>query len=331
MLNPAAFIQKRRAYFVDLYETSPFLMVQGAIGDRIKRDFTDGKLPEPLKLAGLYYDEQGHKGLDCCFHDYTSIANTYDLPMMIHPYCKIVPFEETVGHPFEGRDISADSVAHVRSIVDGYPGIRDRMLIGTRLLSSGDPYDPKDAPDAEGSYRFHLPLAMRLDALPMDHCRTGMMRTLEEAIGAARALSETTLPYMVSLLLRQDGTLMDGNYLHDALEVLDRSVARKPLFYMSNCVHPLHLAEALSHPRNDTALVRARFKGLEGNGTTRAPGQADDAPGVTASAPDEWAEAMMALHERFGLCVLGGCCGTAHAHIDALCRLARAKIDQSAL
>ena len=88
---------QRRKLFVETYEKMPIFMVQGSVGERIKRNFTFAPPAPPLKLAGLYYTEDGRRGLETVFRDYTQIAQEYDVPVMLHPYTKTMTAEEKRG------------------------------------------------------------------------------------------------------------------------------------------------------------------------------------------------------------------------------------------
>ena len=65
---------QRREKFKKTFAKVPIMMLQGSVGERIKRNFTHQDPTPPLKLAGLYYTENGHRGLDAVFHDYIQIA-----------------------------------------------------------------------------------------------------------------------------------------------------------------------------------------------------------------------------------------------------------------
>lgn len=321
--------QQRRALFIKTLEEVPIFMVQGSVGERIKRNFTHRNPPKPLGLSGLYYTEDGHRGLDAAFNDYTGIAQKYDVPMMLHPYCKVIDREIIKGAYYEDRNITADNFNHCRSIVDGYPSIREKIFIGTTLGFSGDPYLPETGLPEEEAYAFHSRTAKVLDLLEHDHARTGLTPTLPEAAGAARALSETTIPYFVSFLVRKNGKLLDGTWLHDAIAYIDsKTDKRPPLFYQVNCVHPRNMIECLDQTPNRTELVRTRFRGLEANGSDLSPEELDNAAAVYSSPAEDWADDMMRLYRDYGLKVLGGCCGTDHSHMEQLAMRVRAVYDK---
>ena len=84
----------------------------------------------------------------------------------------------------------------------------------------------------------------------------------------------------------------------------------------------------LEQPQNQTELVRTRFLGLEGNGSDLSPEELDESPVVYTSPADEWADDMMKLYEKYHFKLLGGCCGTDHAHLEELARRIRAVWDK---
>lgn len=310
---------QRRETFCRTFDNVPIMMLQGSVGERIKRNFTHRDPPAPLKLAGLYYSKEGHRGLDTVFHDYVQIAEQYDLPMILHPYSRFTTPSLGKGTCWEDRDVTADNLNHCRSIVDGYPSIRDRIFIGSTIGFSGDSYNPLTGLDEEEAYIFYTDHVKMLEASIADHARNGLTPCLPDAAGCARALSETSVPYFITFLIRRDGKLMDGTWLNDAIAYIDaRTGENPPMFYQANCVHPRNVMSALDKRQNRTRLVRERFLGLEANGSDLSPEELDNSPVVYSSPADEWADEMMRLHSEYGLKLLGGCCGTDHEHIEQL-------------
>lgn len=320
---------QRRELFLKTYENVPIFLLQGSVGERIKRNYTHKPPEMPLRLAGLYYSELGRRGLEDSFRDYIHIARDYDLPLIIHPYTYTLRPEQRKGLFCGDRDVTADNLNHCRALVEECPEVRDQVFIGTTMSFTGDAYKPETGLEEETAYRFHRVHAQSLEHSLIDHVRTGLTPALPEAAGCARALSETTIPYFVSFLVRKDGKLMDGTWLHDAIGYIDDKTAdNPPLFYQVNCVHPRNLRLCLDRPENRTERVRTRFKGLEGNGSDLSPEELDNSPIIRTSPPEEWAREMMAMHEDYGLKVLGGCCGTDHDHLNELAARIRALYDK---
>ena len=320
---------QRREKFKKTFAKVPIMMLQGSVGERIKRNFTHQDPTPPLKLAGLYYTENGHRGLDAVFHDYIQIAQKYDLPMILHPYSKFTTPSMGKGTYWEDRDVSADNLNHCRSIVDGYPAIRDQIFIGTTMGFTGDPYNPFSGLDEEEAYLYYTDHAKKLETSMIDHVRYGLTPSLPDAAGCARALSETSIPYFITFLIRKDGKLMDGTWLSEAIDYIDAKTGdHPPMFYQVNCVHPRNVMSALDKRRNRTNAVRERFLGLEGNGSPLSPEELDNSPVVYSSPADEWADEMMKLHKDYGLKLLGGCCGTDHDHMEQLAIRVRQVYDE---
>jgi methionine synthase I (cobalamin-dependent) len=80
---------------------------------------------------------------------------------------------------------------------------------------------------------------------------------------------------------------------------------------MIGCVHPAHFPGS---------IPRDRVAGLKANASTLPPDQLDKLDHLDAGARDLFGEQMLELHRKFGLKVLGGCCGTDARHISAIAR-----------
>ena len=86
-------------------------------------------------------------------------------------------------------------------------------------------------------------------------------------------------------------------------------------FFVINCAHPTHFADAL--PEGES---RKRIRGLRANASTLSHAELDDAEELDSGDPDDLAQRYVAL--RTGLPeleVLGGCCGTDIRHVTAIC------------
>ena len=66
---------------------------------------------------------------------------------------------------------------------------------------------------------------------------------------------------------------------------------------------------------------RNRFLGLQANAAALDALELDNRPELEADAPETLAAQLVELRNRFGLRILGGCCGTDDRHIEALARI----------
>ena len=92
----------------------------------------------------------------------------------------------------------------------------------------------------------------------------------------------------------------------------------RPVCYLSNCVHPTVLHEALSQPFNATDVVRDRLWGIQANGSRLTPEELDASAGLESSDAGRWADEMLRLRDDKGLRLFGGCCGTDGTHLEAI-------------
>ena len=91
-----------------------------------------------------------------------------------------------------------------------------------------------------------------------------------------------------------------------------------PLGYMTNCIHPRFVYEALSAPDNQDPGIRARFVGIQGNAAPLTHEQLQSATDLLTSDPVSFARDSAALGELAPLQVFGGCCGTDGRHLEQL-------------
>jgi homocysteine S-methyltransferase len=85
---------------------------------------------------------------------------------------------------------------------------------------------------------------------------------------------------------------------------------------MINCAHPTHFADGLEAQAGWTR----RIGGLRANASRRSHAELNEAPDLDAGDPCELGgqyRTLLARHPH--LQVLGGCCGTDHRHLQAIC------------
>ena len=128
----------------------------------------------------------------------------------------------------------------------------------------------------------------------------------------ARAMAACGLPYFVSFLITADGNLLDGAPMREVIALIDADVSPAPAGYFVNCVHAAVLESALR------GEAEPRLIGFQANTSARPPGELEGRSELEGEEPEEFAAAMARLQARFGLRVLGGCCGTDARHIRAL-------------
>ncbi|BCH25621.1 homocysteine S-methyltransferase family protein [Mesorhizobium sp. L-8-3] len=142
------------------------------------------------------------------------------------------------------------------------------------------------------------------------------MNTVGEAIGIARAARAQSMPCVVSFTVETDGRLADGTSLQEAIESVDRQTDGSPAYFMINCAHPTHFAHALE---NGEPWL-ARVQGVRANASSRSHQELDESTTLDEGDPVDLGRRYVALRRSLpALRVLGGCCGTDHRHIAAIC------------
>ena len=136
----------------------------------------------------------------------------------------------------------------------------------------------------------------------------------------AAAMATLDVPYVLSFVARPRGTLLDDTPLHQAITTIDAAMHSQPLGYMINCVHPTIFEQALVQEQQASNVVAERVVGLQANTSARSPEELEGLAHLDSEAPSSFADHMLRLHDRFGIKILGGCCGTDGRHIEAIAR-----------
>ena len=190
------------------------------------------------------------------------------------------------------------------------------MVISGCVGPRGDGYDPGSGMGAEEASDYHGAQIAALARAGADMVTATTMTTTNEAIGVARAAEAAGLPVAISFTVETDGRLPTGQGLAEAIEAVDQATRHHPSYYMVNCAHPTHFDGALA---SDRASLQ-RIRGLRANASRLSHAELNEAPELDAGDPSEFGQqyrALLAQHPHIN--VLGGCCGTDHRHLAAIC------------
>jgi S-methylmethionine-dependent homocysteine/selenocysteine methylase len=179
----------------------------------------------------------------------------------------------------------------------------------------GDGYDPGAIMTVEEAEAYHGRQAQALASAGPDLLSAITMTNVNEATGIARAARSVGLPVVISFTVETDGRLPTGDTLAAAIGAVDAATNSYPAYYMINCAHPTHFADAIDA---DAAWAK-RIGGVRANASRCSHAELDAMTELDAGDPDELAELYRTLRDRLpGLNVLGGCCGTDIRHIVAI-------------
>jgi S-methylmethionine-dependent homocysteine/selenocysteine methylase len=186
------------------------------------------------------------------------------------------------------------------------------IVVGGCVGPSDDAYAPGEQIVAEGAYAYHLPQIETFTETHADFVNALTLTYSAEAIGIALAANAVGLPVAISFTVETDGRLPGGETLGDAIEAVDG--AAHVDYFMVNCAHPTHFADALTG-----GDWRERLWGVRANASSKSHAELDEADELDSGDPEELASHYPGLRERLpNLRVAGGCCGTDERHIAAI-------------
>lgn len=189
------------------------------------------------------------------------------------------------------------------------------MVISGCMGPRGDGYNPASFMSEDEAEAYHLKQIAAFAETDADIVTALTMTYPEEAIGLARAAKSAGMPVAISFTVETDGKLPTGPSLKDAIGTVDQATNQAPAYYMINCAHPTHFADALA--AGEPWLERLR--GIRVNASRLSHAELDEAEELDDGDPLELGQQCSDLRRRFGqLSVLGGCCGTDHRHIKAI-------------
>jgi homocysteine S-methyltransferase len=180
----------------------------------------------------------------------------------------------------------------------------------------GDGYRPDDLMTVEEAQAYHAPEIEAFRAAGTDLVSAITMNYAEEAIGIAKAARAAGLPVVISFTVETDGRLATGETLQAAIERTEAATGGAPAYYMINCAHPVHFEQVLT----DDAPWMSRIRGVRANASQKSHAELDEAVELDPGDPADLGRRYHDLRQRLkNLSVLGGCCGTDHRHIAAMC------------
>lgn len=300
--------------FERMFESSRFLM-EGALGERLKREYC--LLPDGVvALASHVYSAEGRAALTELWQGYLAIAQRYSLPFIATTPTRRVN-KERVAVSRYSESIAEENVSFLRNICDSS---KTPAFAGALIGCKGDACSAADSLTESEAQRFHAWTIERFAKADVDFFFAGIMPALPEVAGMAKALSESHIPYIISFMMRDDGCLMDGTTIHDAISYIDDHTINQPLGYMTNCIHPQILHRTLSFDFNATDVVRSRFIGIQANTSPLSPEELNNSKILHVSNPNDLAAELFRLKELIELKIIGGCCGTDEAYMEAIAR-----------
>lgn len=300
--------------FIKCYNNVPIILTEGAVGLRMTNEFHI-LCDNHISHAGHIYNAEGRKAWTKIYSEYLQIAQDFSLPIILMTNTRRCNKERIANSNFSDKNILKDHADFLRELISKFSC---EAYIGGCVGCKGDGYTGDGCLTKDEAEDFHSWQIEAIAKTDVDFIYSSLMPTLDETIGMANLIEKTDLPYIISFMIRENGTIIDGTSIHSAIDTVDNSVAKKPLCYMANCVHPKIVKHALRV--NDTDLVRERFKGIQANAAYLNPEELDKPSETISSGAKELADEITSLTAEFPLKIYGGCCGTDGTHLGEFAR-----------
>ncbi len=262
----------------------------------------------------------GRTALEKYFRTYARIATRHGVGLVLESatWRASPDWAAKLGYtPTDLADANLAALDLLHAIRQDYERGPTRIVLSGCIGPRGDGYRPEALMSEAEAEDYHAVQAGLFRDAEADLVTAITMTYPAEAIGLARAARAAGMPVVISFTTETDGRLPTGETLREAVERVDEATGGAPAYYMVNCAHPTHFAGAL--PGGEAWVERIR--GLRANASTRSHAELDEATDLDDGDPVQLAREYRALGDRLpSLNVLGGCCGTDHRHIEAICR-----------
>jgi S-methylmethionine-dependent homocysteine/selenocysteine methylase len=282
--------------------------------------FHDGLELPHFAAYDLLARDGGHEALRRYFEPYARIARERGVGIVLETatWRANPDWAERLGHTkVELAELNRRAVRLLEEIRAEYETQSTPVVISGCIGPRGDGYVVGETMTAEQAAEYHSEQIETFAGTAADLVTAITMTYVDEAVGVVEAARAAGLPVVISFTLETDGRLPSGQSLREAIEEVDARTDSAAAYFMVNCAHPSHFADVLEpgEPWN------ARIRGLRANASRMSHEELDAAEELDEGDPEELAGDYVALREKLPrLCVLGGCCGTDHRHVDAMSR-----------
>jgi len=264
--------------------------------------------------------EEGYQVLQDYFEPYIQLALKNGLGFILESstWRASRDWGARIGYDSEAlRAVNSSSINQLADIRRRYETDRSPMVISGCIGPRSDGYTVTTKMTAEEAQRYHHEQIATISLTEADLVSAFTINYAEEAIGITRAAKSANMPVVIGFTVETDGRLPSGQPLGEAIIAVDRATENGPAYYMINCAHPTHFEHVLNVHEPWIGRIRA----IRANASTRSHAELDQAEQLDAGNPEELAKHYAQLQSALPhLTIFGGCCGTDHRHVEAICQ-----------
>ena len=298
----------------DLIEQNNLILIEAAIVERLRRAGRV-ELHPSLVHATFVYDDVGKTELEKLYRGYISIALEAGVPILLITPTWRANYER-VKNAEVNSSINADAVRFMLDLRESYGPDVPMIKIGGVVGCKNDSYKPEEGLTKSEAKSFHSWQIDHLAQAGVDYLLATTLPNVNEAIGIAKAMDKTGVPYILSFVIDRNGLVLDGTDLWDAIRQIDSETSHQPLCFMVNCSYPTFL-----HAQEQPKALFTRLLGFQANSSSLSHSELDGSAELQIEDVSEWATEMLKLQREYGVKILGGCCGTDDTHLRSLIAL----------
>lgn len=266
----------------------------------------------------LLESAEGRSHLTQYYEAYLAIARQHGLGFVLDsPTWRANPdWGAKLGYDVDGlRAINMRSVRFLEELRSAWEAPGLPCVINGAIGPRGDGYKAGNM-DTTEAMAYHSPQIAAFAEAGADMVTAFTLNSINEAIGVVRAAKMQAVPVAVSFTVETDGRLVRGETLREAIETVDGATERACEYFLINCAHPTHFEGALEAGEPWVE----RIHGVRANASIKSHAELDESEVLDSGDPIDLGRRYLALRRAFPrIQLLGGCCGTDHRHVAAVC------------
>lgn len=293
----------------DLLAQNDLVLAEGAVIEALRRSH-GVELHPRLENALLIYDRAGQRALSHIYNEYITVAHNARVPIVIcAPTWRAN--KERLAETTESRNVNKDAVAFMKQVRSDWKPWQENILIGAVTGCKNDAYKPCEGLSSEEAYNFHSWQIHKLADAGVDFLIAETLPSTREAKGIARAMSKTGIPYFVGFVIDPSGKILDGNSLAHAFAEIDTRCDLPPTGFVICCSHP-----SFVHADRQPESVLSRLVGYLANASSLSQTELNGSTSLQTDDIVDWGNRMIELNRKYGVKILGGCCGTGARYLQ---------------
>jgi S-methylmethionine-dependent homocysteine/selenocysteine methylase len=268
----------------------------------------------------LLQNNKGIATLTDYFHKYISIAKKHSIGLVLETptWRASSKWGAILGYSEEALEsVNRKAIDLLMRIRDEHETDKTKLIISGCIGPKGDGYVIDEKMTADSAEKYHASQIETFSNTEADLVTAFTITYSDEAIGMVRAAKLVKMPIVIGFTVETDGKLPSRQTIKDAIETVDKATSNYASYYMINCAHPTHFQESLSGDES----WKQRIQAVRANASTKSHAELNESEELDDGNPSELGRQYKLLRAQLNnLNVLGGCCGTDHRHVEAICQ-----------